>query len=182
MPFDQPAARSNLVPGVIAVSILALVAAAVFYFNPHDTASMTLSNTTAVATRTNFKSDSTVIQSTPAGQDDLYVLTTLRIDDHLRLPITLDTLTATLVTADDEQTTASAISGPDLAAVFKAFPQLRPLSAAPLLRETEIQPGGAAVGQVVFHFPITKAVWNARKSANLTVNLYHQTPQTIRIP
>ncbi len=181
MPFDQPAPRSPLPAILAAVAILAAIAAALFYFNPHDTAALSVSDTVAIPTRTNFKSDSTVIQSTPAGQDDLYVLTTLRIADHLRLPVTLDTITATLVTADDQQTTTSAIPSPDLPAVFLAFPQLKPYASPALLRETEIAPGTAAIGQIVLHFPIKKQVWDTRKSAILTVSLYHQTPQAIEI-
>lgn len=182
MPFDPPPQRGPLIPIAVAALILALIAALVFYFNPHDTAALTLTNTTAIPTRTNFKSQSIVVEKTPSGQDDLYVLTTLRIDDHLRLPITIDTITATLITADDQQTTTSAINQPDLPAVFGAFPQLRPLADTPLLRETEIPPSQSATGQIVFHFPIKKEVWDTRKSATLTVSLYHQKPQSIPIP
>ena len=178
--FSQPERRSAG-PILLAVAALALIAAAIFYFNPHDTAALSISETTAVPTRTNFKSNSIVIGQ-EAGQDDLYVLTTVHIADHLRLPITVDTMLCTLVTADGHQTTASAATKDDLPAIFTAFPKLKPLASPALLRETEITPGGAADGQVVFHFPITKDVWDKRKSATLEVDLYHQTPQTILIP
>ena len=179
--FSQPESRSTK-PILLAIGALVLIAAAVFYFNPHDTAALTVSETTAVPTRTNFKSDSIVVGQSPTGQDDLYVLTTIHLADHLRLPLTIDTFLCTLVTADGQQTTASAATKDDLLAIFKAFPQLRPLASPALFRETVINPGTAVDGQVVFHFPITKAVWDTRKSATLEVDLYHQTPQTILIP
>ena len=179
--FSQSESRSTK-PILLAVGALALVAAAVFYFNPHDTAALSVSETTAVPTRTNFKADSIVVGEKPAGQDDLYVLTTIHLADHLRLPITIDTILCTLVTADGHETTASAATREDLPAIFKAFPQLKPLASPALLRETAVKPGTAVDGQVVFHFPITKAVWDTRKSATLEVDLYHQTPQTVLIP
>jgi len=175
--------RSNPMKSIlIAAAALAVVAALVFYFNPHDTAALSLSNTSVVGTRTNFKSDSIVVSQTPAGQDDLYVLTTLKIDDHLRLPITIDTITATITSKDDAQSTTSAVNVTDLPAVFGAFPQLKPLAAPPLLRDTVIEPGNSTSGQLVFHFPITKAMYDDRKSAVITLELYHQKPITITIP
>ena len=179
--FSQSEPRSAK-PILLAAGALALLAAAVFYFNPHDTAALSLSETSAIPTRTNFKSDSIVVGENQAGQDDLYVLTTIHLADHLRLPITIDTILCTLITADGQQTTASAAARDELPAIFKAFPQLKPLASPALLRETVVNPGTAVDGQVVFHFPITKAVWDSRKSATLEVDLYHQTPQSILIP
>lgn len=180
--FSQPDRPNFVAPILIAVVVLAAIAAALFYFNPHDTAALSLSNTAVVPTRTNFKSTSNVIADRPSGQDDLFVFTTLRIDDHLRLPITIDTASLLLVTKNNEQSESGAIPEHDLPAVFTAFPQTKPLAAPPLLRETAIPPGGSATGQLVFHFPITKAVWDTRQSATLTVALYHQKPQTILLP
>jgi hypothetical protein len=179
--FSQSERRSPLTSILIAAAVLAVIAGLVFYFNPHDTAKLTLSNTNVVGTRTNFKNDSIVISATPAGQDDLYVLTTLQVDDHLRLPITIDTITATVTTKDGEQTT-SAVNVTDLPAVFGAFPQLKPLAAPPLVRETVIDPGRSASGQLVFHFSLTKAIYDARTSAVITLQLYHQNPISITLP
>jgi hypothetical protein len=180
--FSQPERRSLRTPILVAVAFLALIALAFYLYLPRDTTALSLSKTSAIPTRTNFKSDSTVIQEHPAGQDDLYVLTTLRIENHLHQPITINTMTATLITGDGQETTTSALNQTDLPAVFQAFPQLRPLQAPPLLRETEIQPTQSAQGQVVLHFPITKALWDARKSATLSVQLYNLPPETIEIP
>lgn len=180
--FSQSDRPSPLKSILVAAAALAIVAALVFYLNPRDTAALTLSNTQAVGTRTNFKSDSIVVEQTPAGQDDLYVLTTLQVDDHLRLPITIDTITATITTRDGQQDTTSAVNVQDLPAVFGAFPQLKPFAAPPLLRETVIDPGKSTSGQLVFHFPIPKSIYDDRKSAIVTLELYHQKPISITIP
>ncbi|RXH57028.1 hypothetical protein [Granulicella sibirica] len=179
--FAQPA-RSPILPLLIAAGVLALIAAGVFYFNPHDTASLSLSNTSVVPTQTTFKSQSIVVGEGASTQDDLYVFTTLKVDDHLRLPITINTITASLITGDNQESATSAISKSDLPAIFIAFPKLKPLAAPPLLRETTIAPGQSAEGQLVFHFPVPKSTWDTRKSATITLDLYHQTPQTIVIP
>jgi hypothetical protein len=180
--FSQSERSSPLKPILIAAAVLAVIAALVFYFNPHDTAVLSLSNTNVVGTRTNFKSNSIVVDEHPAGQDDLYVLTTLQVTDHLRLPITINTITATITTKDNQAATTSAVNAPDLPAVFGSFKELKPLQSTPLLRDTVIQPNQSASGQLVFHFPITKATYDARQSAVITLDLYHQTPITITIP
>jgi hypothetical protein len=35
---------------------------------------------------------------------------------------------------------------------------------------------------LLFQFPIAKDIWDHRQSATITVDLYHQAPQTITIP
>ena len=80
------------------------------------------------------------------------------------------------------------VSGPDLvvetcrSGLLGTFPALKDLASSPLLRETLIAPGQTAEGMVLLRFPVTQAVWNARKSATLNVDLYHQGPLTISIP
>jgi hypothetical protein len=180
--FSQAERRNPTLTILIAFAVLAIIAALIFYLNPHDTAALAVSNTSVVPTRTTFKSNTTEVNATPATEDDLYILTTLKVDDHLRLPITIDTVNLTLLTADGQQTSTGAATASDLPAIFTAFPQLKPLQAPPLLRETEIQPGQSAQGQLIFQFPITKDIWDKRKSATITLSLYHQTPQTIKIP
>jgi hypothetical protein len=44
-----------------------------------------------------------------------------------------------------------------------------------------IAPGKSAEGMVLLHFPITKAVWDSRRTAVLNVDLYHQGEQTVLI-
>ena len=180
--FSQAERRNPAVTILIAFAVLAIIAALIFYFNPHDTAALAVSNTSAIPTHTVFKSNTTEVNVTPAAEDNLYILTTLKVDDHLRLPITIDTINLNLITADGQQTTTGAATSTDLPAIFTAFPQLKPLQAPPLLRETEIAPGQSAQGQLVFEFPITQDLWDKRKSATITLSLYHQTPITIKIP
>jgi hypothetical protein len=86
------------------------------------------------------------------------------------------------MTSEGEQFTSSAVQKQDLDNLYTTFPALRPMSSAPLLRETLIEPGQTAEGMVLLHFPVTKDVWNHRRSAILHIDLYHQGPISIAIP
>ena len=179
--FAQPARRNLLVPVLLAFLILGIVLALVLKFTPHKTADLTITRTIIYPTHTVFKSDSIIVGNQHA-EDALYVLTTLRIDDRLRLPLFLKDFTATLTTAEGEEVTSSAIEKQDLDAVYTSFPEVKALATTPLLRETMIAPGQSAEGMVLLRFPVAQDVWDRRRSATLNIELYHQGQQSILIP
>jgi len=178
--FAQPARRNLLVPVLLAFLILGIILALLLEFTPHKTADLTVAHTIVYPIHTVFKSDSIVVGSQHA-EDDLYVFTTLRIDDRLHLPLFLKDFTATLTTAEGEEITTSAVEQRDLENVYTSFPDLKPLATEPLLRDTMISPGQFAQGMVLLHFPVTKDVWDHRRSAVLNVDLYHQGEQPVLI-
>lgn len=178
--FRQSARHNLLVPVFIAFLVLGLAIALFIHLTPRKTADLTVVHTTILPTHTVFPSDSKLIGHEQA-QDDLYVLTTLRVDDPLNLPLFLKDFTATLTTGEGQVFNTSAVEEHELANVYTAFPDLKPLSSAPLLRETMINPGHSAQGMVLLHFPVSKDVWDHRRIATLNVDLYHQGVQSIRI-
>ena len=178
--FAQPARRNLLAPVLLAFLLLGIVLSLVIRATPRRTADLTITRTLIFPTQTVFKSDSTLVGHDQT-QDDLFVLTTLRIDDHLHLPLFIKDLTGTLTTADGQVFTTSATEKQDFDNVYTSFPALKPLASEPLLRETTIAPGQSAQGMVLLHFPVTKAVWDHRRTANLNVDLYHQGLQDVRI-
>jgi hypothetical protein len=178
--FAQPAPRNLLVPVLLAFLILGIVLALVLRYTPHKTADLAITRTTVYPTHTVFKSDS-IIVGNQHTEDDLYVLTTLRIDDRLHLPLFLKDFTATLTTAEGEEITTSAVEKQDLDNVYTSFPDLKPLSTEPLLRDTMISPGQSAEGMILLHFPVTQDIWEHRRSAVLNVDLYHQGKQDVVI-
>src|SRR5216683_983319 len=178
--FAQPARRNLLVPVLLAFLILGIVLALLLRFTPHRTADLAITRTTIYPTHTVFKSDS-IIVANQHTEGALYVLTTLRIDDRLHLPLFLKDFTATLTTAEGEEITTSAVEKLDLENVYTAFPALRPLASEPLLRDTMISPGESAQGMILLHFPVTQAVWDHRRNAMLNVDLYHQGEQQVLI-
>ena len=178
--FAQPARRNLLVPVLLAFLILGIVLALVLKFTPHKTADLTITRTAIYPAHTVFRPDS-IIVANQHTEDDLYVLTTLRIDDRLHLPLFLKDFTATLTTAEGEEITTSAVEKQDLDNVYTSFPALKPLASEPLLRETMISPGQSAEGMVLLHFPVTKEIWDHRRTAVLNVDLYHQGQQEVLI-
>jgi hypothetical protein len=178
--FAQPVRRNLLAPVLIAFLILGILIALLIRATPHRTADLSITRTVVFPAHTVFKSNSILVGHDQA-QDDLYVLTTLRIEDNLHLPLFLKDFTASLTTADGQEITTSATEKDDLAAVYAAFPDLKPLSSEPLLRETMINPGQSAEGMLLLHFPVTKDVWDHRRTATLNVDLYHQGQQSILI-
>lgn len=160
---------------------MAAIAAVVFWLNPHRTADLKITRTRTWQSHTAFKSD-TIVVGQDTAEDNLYVLATLRIDDRLRLPLFIKDMTATLTTADGQTLSSNALEKTELPSLYQIFPAIKPLASAPLLRETAIQPGQFAEGMVLLQFQTTKDVWDHRKSAELTVDFYHQSPMTVTIP
>src|ERR1700733_4965787 len=178
--FAQPARRNLLAPVLLAFLILGIVLALLITFTPHRTADLTITHTAVYHVHTVLKSHPIVVGNQHT-EDDLYVLTTLRIDDRLHLPLFLKDFTATLTTGEGEQITTSAVEKQDLDNVYTSFPELKPLSSEPLLRDIMIGPGQSAEGMILLHFPVTKEVWDHRRSAVLNVDLYHQGVQQVLI-
>jgi hypothetical protein len=178
--FAQPARSNLLAPVLLAFLILGITLALVMRFTPRRTADLTIKHTAIYPAHTVFKSDS-ILVGHDRTEDDLYVLTTLRIDDRLRLPLFLKDFTATLTTADGQEFTTSATEKDDFANVYASFPALKPLASEPLLRETMINPGQSAEGMILLRFPVTQDVWDHRRTAILHIDLYHQGQQDILI-
>ena len=180
--FSQSERRSYLGPIFIALAVLITAGIAGYLYFPHHTADLTITHTAVLPTHTEIETGSKEVGHQTEAEENLYVLTTLRIDDKLHDPLFISDMTSTLTTADDAVTTTSAVEKNDLNAIYIAFPQIKPLTGTPLLRESTIPIGGHAEGMVILHFPITQADWDNRKSATLTVTFYHQGPTTITIP
>ena len=178
--------RSPLKAILIALAILIVAAAAVFYLNPRKTAELSVPKVQLYAARTTFNAESGGVHVIGQGahtEDDLYVVATVRVEDKLRLPIFISTVASTYTTPANETLDTTAPSAADLARIEESFPALTPMMAHALDSQTEIAPGSAVEGTVLLHFPgLTEQDWKARKSATLTVNLAHQQPQTITIP
>ncbi|NYF79742.1 hypothetical protein [Granulicella arctica] len=179
--FTQSERRNFFLPIALAVVVLAAALALVLCFTPHTTANLSITHLATWQAHTVYKSESIEVGKDKA-EDDLYVLVTLRIEDHLKLPLFLKDFTATLTTDDGRTLATSAAEKSDFQPLFITFPGLKALATPPLFRETQIDPGQSAEGMILLQFPITQADWSNRKAASLTVDLYHQSSQTISIP
>jgi hypothetical protein len=182
--FSQPARQNFLLPILGALAVLAAAFALYMHLAPVATIDITVPHTNIFGAHTIFKpeggGDMTVIRPDKA-EDDLYILATLHLDNHTKLPIFLKDFTSTLITPDGQILNSSATEKDEFANLYTAFADLKKMATTPLLRETEIPPGQSAEGMVLFHFPTSKDAWHDRKSASVTVDFYHQASQTVSL-
>ena len=184
--FTQPERRNLALPIVVALLVLGLAGFLLFHYTPHETAAVEVTRVDLVPTHVVFKSETNVVGS-DQSIDTLYVLATVRITDRLRLPLFLKDITATLTPADGSAGVAtSAVERGDLLNLYTSFPAVKKIAAAepapPLLRESRVNPGQTVEGFVILHFPITPDVWQSRRDAVLTIDLYHQGALSVSLP
>ncbi|HEX3570340.1 MAG TPA: hypothetical protein VHU44_05905 [Acidobacteriaceae bacterium] len=180
--FSQAERRSFTVPALLGLAVLAVIAAIFFWRTPMRAVDLTVTHTNILPTHTVFPTATRMVGVPDPAEDAFYVLATVHIHNDLHVPIFLKDITGTLTTADDSAITSSAVEKNDLPNLYVTFPKLKPLSSTPLLRESTIQPGADAEGMVILEFPIDQQTWDKRKSATLTVDLYHQGQFTTEIP
>jgi hypothetical protein len=179
---SQPERSGFVVPAIIVLAIVGIAFAGIWFFTPHDIAKITVDHISVVPEHTVYKTGSNVVGAEDQSQDDLYVVATVHIVDDLKLPIKINDLTGTLSSGEGEDQTTSAIQKKDIPNLYVTFPALEPLGSAPLLRETELQPGQKAEGMVLLHFPISKDAWDQRKSATVNIVFYQQGTLSVTIP
>ncbi|MFC6645081.1 hypothetical protein ACFQBQ_05630 [Granulicella cerasi] len=187
--FVQEEKSSPLKPVLIAVVALALAAVAVFALYPKRSSQLTVTHAEVFAPHTQTKdtaqsSNVKVLDAPPAVEDDVYVATTLKLDNKLHVPMYFSGVTATATLADGQQVDATVVhSDSDLRNVQLSFPQLHAMLPHPLHDSDEAPAGGALDGQVLLLFGnITGEQWKAKRSASLTLNLMHQDPMTVALP
>jgi len=187
-----PIDGNRLIPKlIIAGMVMTVIGAAVYLLNPSKTAQITVQKTAVFAPHTEFRqapSSSHLIGAAPESENDVYVVATLRIEDKLRLPLFLSSISSTMTKDEGTTLDATVISPLDLPRLEQTFPQITPLVTAPapppLQFEDAITPGTARVGTVVLLFPqISEKQWRARKSSTLTVQFAHDAaPINVALP
>ena len=118
------------------------------YFFPYKKPQVTLTHSTiyighTVFAKQNFENGTKVVGQGESAEDDLYVLATVHIQNPLKVPLTLNDFTALLTGADGSEMQTSAVEKNQFDTVFTAYPELKPMTGTPLLRETVLAPGQA---------------------------------------
>ena len=186
--FSQPARRNLAVPILLAIAVLAAATITVIRFTPHSTADLQATRVAVYPSHVVFKSSSIMLNS-DIIQDDIYVVPTVSLTNHLRLPIFVKDFHVSLTPGAQTggpPITSSAVEKSDLTNLFVTFPLLKKLAedqgVPPLYRDTRVEPSQSATGYVVFHFSGSEAIWNTRGGATLTLDLYHQGSLTADLP
>ncbi len=126
-PSPNPSAAPSSFPSCSPLAALAAAALIAITSSPPPRSTSPTSTPTSSPPSTIFKADSMVVGQHQT-QDVLFVASTIRIDNQLRVPIFLDDFTCTFTNADGAQLHASALTKAELATPSSAFPQLKPIA------------------------------------------------------
>ncbi len=182
----------SVIPALlIAGLVLALIAAAVFWFNPHKVAELKVAGVRTFAPHTEVQGlapagshNMRVIgeaNSTP--EDDLYVFATIHFTDKLRMPIYLAGIAAHATFADGTQADAQMIPASKLKRLEAIFPAITPLADKPINGDEQVAPQNTLTGTVILLFPgQTADAWAKKRNATLTLELQDQNPETTPLP
>ncbi len=164
----------------MALGALGLAIALAIHFFPATSVDITHLDTHVVPTTTMLKS-STVIG---AGEIDrvLFVASKVRIDNKLRVPLYLDDFHMTFTAAEGGTLEMRAVAERDFGEMQTNYPALKPLLTKPLLRNAALDPNTSDEGTILFSLVVPKAMWDARQSAVIKVDLYHQPSVYVTIP
>ncbi len=178
--------RSPLPAILIAAGVLVAIAAAVLYFNPRKTADLSITRVQTYTAHTEtkpYKGGIHIIGAPARIEDDLYVLVNVKLTDKLRLPLFIKDETAVLTAPDHSITEVSALQRDEITNVYASFPAVQALASAALSRDTQTAPGQTSEGLILLHFPgATDKDWTTRKSCTLTIQFFHQAPETLTVP
>jgi len=184
-PPEQPSSAKYFVYAVIAI---AAIVAAVVWFNPHHISEIAIEHSEVFAPHTVTKGGGPgsggmhVIGQTDSAEDNVYLVTTVRFKDTLRIPLDPMGASATMITSDNQSVDGNLIALRDLPRLTEIFPNLAPMTQHPLSLE-RFQPGEAREGTLVFLFSgIAEKDWKTKKSATLTIRLAQQPAQTVQLP
>ena len=188
-----PPREKSVVPAVlIALLVLAAIAWAIFYFNPHKTADLRVTKVQTFAPHTEVKGLTpdaakggmrVLRNDVVTAEDDLYVVATVSFTDKLRIPIYLLGAAADVTFPDGTQTETHMMSVNDVKRLGQIFPEIAPMAGQPIADDEEIDPGKTREGTFVLPFPgRTAEDWNKKRSGTLTLELRNQDPQTARLP
>lgn len=178
--FSQPERRSFFVPILLAVVAIVIAVGVAIHFFPATSVDLVHVRTEVLPIETLFKSN-TVIGLSEANHM-VFIASTVKVDNHLRVPIYLDDFHITLTDPSGAEMTVSADTPKDLPDLEANYPGIKPLMTTPLVRNTGIDSEKSAEGTLLFALSIPKSVWDARKSAVIKVDLYHQPPMYVTLP
>ncbi|MGI4756091.1 MAG: hypothetical protein ACRYGF_04490 [Janthinobacterium lividum] len=191
MKFDGGTAprRSMLVP--ILLALLALAAAGAWFAKVYVHASVT---GTATAVKT-FPVH--VVYKHPTGgnnmtvgadqtEDALYVVADVMLHNRSEVPLFLSSFHGSFTLGDGSVMEANLIEKDDLPRIMAMFPKLKAeadaLGTGPLLREASVAKGATGRGYLVMYYNIPQGIWDQRKSADVSVDFYHQDRLTLPLP
>ena len=150
--WTMPAA----VPIMIAVALVAITVSLIVFVN-----------------RAKPSASGTITKVAAADQtDSVMVAIQIKFDNVTENRLWIKSIKAELETADGQKLADDAAPAADVDRYLKAFPVLAEGRAEPLKEEMKIPPKGSLAGMIVVSFPVSKAVFDARKSLSVQMAFY----------
>jgi len=106
--------------------------------------------------------------------DQLLITAEVQVHNQAKYPVYLHDMWSELTTSGGDQQRSLAANKTDFQSVFIAYPQMASLKQEPLMRDITLQPGQSAQGLIVFHYPMTKDQWDARRSFEAVMDFTNQ--------
>ena len=108
-----------------------------------------------------------------AGQNAVLVTVNVTLRNAGAKALYVHTIKGTLKT-DSGEVSDDAASAVDFDRYFQAFPALKEHAITALTPETKIPPDSETRGTVIFYFPVTRDVFDKRKSLSVVIQPYDQ--------
>lgn len=179
--FASPERRSFLLPALLALLGFTFVALLTIHFFPRTSVKAEAVHTDILPTTTVYKAQSIVVGQNEVAQT-LFVAATVRVENGMRMPVYVDNVSLTLTDSTGAELTQTALNKQDIASVEQSFPKLKPLVKALPLQDATIDPGESAQGVSVFSLNVPQSLWDARTSAVVKIDLYHQQSVSLTLP
>jgi hypothetical protein len=157
-------ARKSLPPaGIVAISILVVVAIAAVYALTHRAHPLSTG------------SIGDIVSVEVPGQDMVMVAVNVSMQNNSDKQSVIHTIQASIDTGT-ATLTDDAAPAVDAQRYFEAFPALKAQALDVLTTETQMNPGRKTAGTVVISFPVKTDAFAARKSLTITVTPYDELP------
>jgi hypothetical protein len=108
------------------------------------------------------------------GQNSILAAITVTLRNAGDKLLSIHTITAQLITADDKTFEDEAASAVDFDRYYLGFPALKESSEPPLVPDTKLLPGAEQRGTIIVSFKVTKEAFDQRKSLTVTIQPYDQ--------
>ena len=188
MTFDGGIAkqRSMLVPILLAVLVLAALGAWFAKTYVHASVSGSVDRVALFPLHVEYKRGPGMLVGANETQDELYVVADVSLTGRTEVPLFIKELTGSFIGEDGSLFEAHVIDKNDLPRLMAMFPKLKStadgIGTPPLVRESSIAKGATGRGYVVLLYNIPQSVWDKRKSAEVSIDFYHQDKLTLALP
>jgi hypothetical protein len=98
----------------------------------------------------------------------------VKLDNKIQKQLWIKDIRSELETADGQKYIDHVGSASEAASYLKSFPPLQEAKADPLREELKIPAGTSYTGFTVFSYPVSKTVFDARKSLTVRIEMYDQ--------